>query len=1055
MLSLRGLAWVWGRTVVLTLVATLAVASAAASAVYIGAAMKDVVDLRIGAAPAPESGLSLVYLGLPTGFEVHDPKAPQSPLAWAQAAGAFLDKREGLASGLTPTVLHVGTPAPTEIRMPKGRVEAYVGWRAGQCDHLTFVAGRCPAQAGEFALAAKDAAHYGVAVGMSLPGVVRGVHVRVTGLYTVPDQTSSYWYGGGYFQRVPARIDPRRGEIPPTIAALLISRADADELTSFKAGADKALTDDRPSITRLAALAGAMQRADTAFSDHPVAGSTLQSWSIETRLPALVAQADKDLSVIKRRALLVDLPLLIIAWYLLYVLVRSNAEQQQTEVALAKLRGHRLRSTALFALSRPACVLLLAGPLGLVISPAVMRVVAGPLVGPDAVFTLDRTAVGAAGVAMAGGITASLLALVTVLKDPVGQQLRRVRPTARGRSNLVVGTIICVVAGTGAIESATLRGSADRSALGLLAPGLLALVLGILGAQLLVLAARLWGSRTIRSRRLAGFLASRHIMRRAGSGRSVVLVVTTVGLSLFASNAWWVGIEHRDDQARAEVGAPLAYPVAGGSMQGLLSATRALDPSGRHLMAVAILADPGRPLAERRLAVDARRLAEVAEWDPSWSRTNVVELARALRGQTTTAVSFRARQLQIGLRDAHLKAAAPVRLVAHLVTASGREVTAFFGVLRPGPGLYQATATQCASGCQLEDLALDRWLQPMNVRGGFTLASISADGRPVDAELSGPGRWRPGLALEPGSVEGPAVTLKPGDSGLRVNIATKSETQPITLTTSDVSAVIPAVITGGGANEKYGDPGPIHAYDGHPGQLDPVIVGAGFDGQEQPLELVATANTLPRLGSSGVALDLEDVIRNGSNPVNAVKLEVWASNPVGAPLAREFEKRGLHLGGPSTVAERRAQLATTPDAVTLNLYLLCAFAAVILAVTGLGALVLTDIRRRSYELAALRVAGVDVRTLRRAVAWETYAILAPAIPGTALAGWAASRLASLEQNGFGAGLQSAGLGSHWATFLTVAGGAFALLVAVGWLAGRRATSGSDLDILRGSAHDVA
>ena len=1044
----------WGRTLVLTVVATLAVGSAVASTVYLDAAIGTIVERRVGDAPTTQTGVSVGYLRVPGDQPV--PGAPQSPLGWAQEAKEFLDRQDGLSAGYAPAVPQVGTRNPTPHRLPKGPVKAYVLWRQGQCGQVTFAAGRCPRQVGEIAIAADDAARFGVTIGAALPGVLDARTVRVTGLYRVPKPHSAYWYGGTYFRHVPGRVDPRLGPIPPTIAAFLVSRPTADLLPGYAAGADRALSGGRLDIDRVTELAAAVESAQESFLDRPFAGPTLESLYIETRLPALVAGVVGVDAEVERRALLVGLQLLIIAWYLLYVLVGSNAEQQQAEVALAKLRGHRLRSTFAFALARPGLVVLLAGPLGLVVGLVAMRVGGAAFLDGNAVFELDTTAVAAAGLAVAGGIVASVLALVGVLRDPVADQLRRVRPGTRGRAGLVVGVVVCVLAAAAAWESASLGAAAKESSLGLLAPGLIALALGIVGAQLFVVASRFWSAATFRPSRLAGFLASRQILRRAGSGRMVILVVTTVGLAIFASNAWQAGVERRDAQARLEVGAPLAYPVRGGSMRNLLAATRAADPSARALMGVAVLAPPGRTSTERRLAVDAQRFAAVVAWDPSWSTTQLAPLARGLRGDPPPPVTFRGRELQVQLRDTHLVSAEPLRLEARLETVTGQELTAFFDVVRPGSGAYQAPVPECAGGCRVVKISLDRWFRPMDVRGELVLASLRADGRPVDAHLDEPGRWRPALALESTTDQGPAVDLEPvKGSGLAVRIATRSQTQPIGVTPADVPAVVPAVVAAGTAYETYRRPGPVQAYDGGGDGAGggsgsrALIVGKGFDGLTQPLRPVARATVLPRLGDVGVLVDLEDIARNASTPVIGVELQVWSSRPVPPEMAKALEQAGVQLGEPTTVDGRRAELATTSDALTLNLYLLCSLAAVILAVTGLGALVVIEVRRRGYELAALRVAGVDRHVLRRAVARETFAGLAPAALCAGAAAVVAGRLASTELRGSDpVGALPAGSLWHWDTFAAVLASTFALLVVVGWLGGQLALRSSDPDQLR-------
>ncbi|NHW87703.1 hypothetical protein, partial [Escherichia coli] len=74
------------------------------------------------------------------------------------------------------------------------------------------------------------------------------------------------------------------------------------------------------------------------------------------------------------------------------------------------------------------------------------------------------------------------------------------------------------------------RGGAD--ALALLAPGLVALAVGLLAVRVLPRIARVEVSRTRGSARLASFLASRNIARRPSGLRIVVLLSLAVGLAV-------------------------------------------------------------------------------------------------------------------------------------------------------------------------------------------------------------------------------------------------------------------------------------------------------------------------------------------------------------------------------------------------------------------------------------------------------------------------------------------------------------------------------------------
>lgn len=83
-------------------------------------------------------------------------------------------------------------PLPEGVQDPAGSVT----WRDGECDHLTFVDGSCPSDAGDIAVSKSDARIFGYDVGATVrvAGGESGVaRLTVTGVYEqVP---GDYWFG--------------------------------------------------------------------------------------------------------------------------------------------------------------------------------------------------------------------------------------------------------------------------------------------------------------------------------------------------------------------------------------------------------------------------------------------------------------------------------------------------------------------------------------------------------------------------------------------------------------------------------------------------------------------------------------------------------------------------------------------------------------------------------------------------------------------------------------------------------------------------------------------
>jgi putative ABC transport system permease protein len=138
---------------------------------------------------------------------------------------------------------------------------------------------------------------------------------------------------------------------------------------------------------------------------------------------------------------------------------------------------------------------------------------------------------------------------------------------------------------------------------------------------------------------------------------------------------------------------------------------------------------------------------------------------------------------------------------------------------------------------------------------------------------------------------------------------------------------------------------------------------------------VGRENTLPRAGERAVLVDLDYAVRSaqkgsGLSDNSRLRYEVWATSDAPADLTSRLAAAGLQLLGEQSIAAETDRLSRGAPALGLRLYLLAGAAAVALAV---GAVMLTayiGAGTRRYEFAALRVAGVRPRVLRRGLLRE-------------------------------------------------------------------------------------
>ena len=120
---------------------------------------------------------------------------------------------------------------------------------------------------------------------------------------------------------------------------------------------------------------------------------------------------------------------------------------------------------------------------------------------------------------------------------------------------------------------------------------------------------------------------------------------------------------------------------------------------------------------------------------------------------------------------------------------------------------------------------------------------------------------------------------------------------------------------------------------------------------------------------------------------------MWLGPRAPADAVARLTRAGLLVQSERTETARVATLGRQGPALGLLLLLVCAIAAAVLAVGGTAVSLLADARRRSFELAALRVVGVPQRTLRRSAVAEQALLLSAAVVLGLPSGYAAAALA--------------------------------------------------------------
>lgn len=586
-LALRGVRYRSAASVATLLVAVVAVAAATLGPMYSVTAQDSLVRHRLARADTFQTGLLADTSGGYFGDGV--------PAQLADALAAVSDPRYDRFWG-QPSVMAqlTGSEVKPVTDTPPGPPQnvSTVSWRSQMCRSVTMLQGRCPVDqppAGRFEamVSVRTATDLGLHVGdrvfLQLGASTPQANAPV--LVEIYDQSSAGppgWPYGSPAQQAP----PRTPTGPMQQDEVLVDRATIAAATGdTRVSAFRPLRTPTVHARDLPALSSLAQPRTTA------------SVTVASPAATLLADIAADRALVRSAATAVSVQVGLLGLFVLYLVVAAAAEERGPEVALAKLRGMRALQTAVFTLTEPVLLLILAAPVGLGVGVAADLLLASGLA-PGSDIRLDRGVALAASAAVLGGVVAAVAAGRRLLRTPVLGQLRRTggRRAALARSlALDVGAL--ALAGAGIYE--LLTGSSDLVALA--APGLVALAVGLLAVRLVPPLARLVVTGTRSSRRVGAFLAARNTARRPAGSRLLVLLAVAVALAVFGTDGDLVARAVRSQTARAAVGAATVVHVDADSPGVLLDAVRAADPSGRAAMAaVASAGNRTTPL----LAVD-------------------------------------------------------------------------------------------------------------------------------------------------------------------------------------------------------------------------------------------------------------------------------------------------------------------------------------------------------------------------------------------------------------------------------------------------------------------
>ena len=915
---LRALRHRWGSSLLVLILATVAVAAATVGPTYKSAAKSSIVQDTMAGAPGSEQGISATESGRVNSIL---PQL-QAPLLSATGAGlgGSVAARRLLGAPIDGIVVTAGV-APPITELP-------VVWRDGMCVHLRMLSGHCPTAMSQIMISPSLAARSHWKVGTQVAAHPFG-HLVVSGIYAIPDTTAAYWSlsSTSFF---PTEENSETQHAIGAPDAAFTTRQTMAALPSTTQG-----TDTVDFVLHIPAVTPANidQLSTTAQSLVNNEALTIEQASLQSGIPFIVTAIHASWNTLSTPILVITGELLILAWLLLFLLVLDTVEARASEVALARLRGFgRWRSVGV-AVAEPVALMAIALPIGALIGWGVAVALGGGL-RPGTPVPLAAIGWAAAAVATLGGVAAILVAAVRVLRRPVVEQWRR---TSRGatKRGWVVDAVLLTAAGAGLFQLASAGAfatagsqSGAHNSVALLTPALIGIAVAVVASRLLPLACRAAFGTTRTQGGLAGFLAVRQVARRPGGTRTVIILVTAFTLATFAIGSWSIARVNRQHVAVVSTGAATVFAVGPTTSQKLIDAVDRADPSGRQASAVFAFFGGSTTL----LAVQPERFARVAAWSAAGAPQH-----RGLRDLAPSApppVVLNGQAMRLRLHVDTLST--PSRVGADFLVPGGdAPIRIDLGRLTSSSGTVTRTAGLIRCPCSLADLALSQAAGPL--QGAVRIESL---------EVRNNGVWRPvpGVgAAERWRVGGLGDTVTAGPNGLSWSFSTPANTDTMLSVNS------------------YPDPLPVIASTSlaNNGGVSPV----GLDANPLPVTVAQAVPAVPGDPVTGVVVDLTYAERAALDGDAAANPQVWVAAGAAGDVAKSLRSQGIQIESTMRASTVQSLLQRQGPGLASSLFLLDAGAAALLAalgtVVGLG----VSARRRRYEYAALAAGGVSQREL--------------------------------------------------------------------------------------------
>ncbi len=1036
------------QALVVLVLSSLVTACVVFAPMYNRALQQAMVTARLQAEPAQSSGLSL------TSYSAVNQATVRSPDQLAD----FVPP--SLSSHYQPPIRgrYVVVREDPLVNRPDGQLV----WREGFCSNIRIVAGTCPTRPGEIAISAgQQQTHPTWQPGVQLrlgewddavTQVAEAPRLTATivGVYTQPTN-EPYWFGTLLTGRtesgdLDAMLTPESTFTASTGGPMRLT-APLEEVHNL---ADLPLRTTTTGIDQIIPLGPEVNTfvqvpwAPTARNAEELNASLAVFGASGLPLIAADMAAGRDQAEVTVPLLVAQLALLLAC--VLWLVLVAATDQRRAEVAVAKLRGRGSAGARRLLLGETLPPVLLGIPVGALLAvglSAVARHVVLPTSPPFEVPRLTYAALAAAVVGMTG---LAFLSVRRVSKEPVASLVRSVSARATG---FALGVVEAMLVAASAVAFVALATGSVKGPVGLAAPTLLAVAVGVVGSRVVPPVFTALGRRLLAGGRASSGAALLQAGRRGTTRWLVPVVTVALCLVVFAVDALAVGDRNRTGRAEAEVGAPTVLTLSSADANLVASTLRSLDPTGRHVTPVAVVRPPN-PEAPSTIGVDPAAFRRIA----LWPGVDVAKLPwGSLTGPTVAPVEIKGSRVSYDVTSIPLTTTdlspqgsrvvldpEPLRLGLQVVRPDG---TVDALPLAPLPtkgvkGRQSATVT-CEAGCRIAGIGLLSQPGAPSISGIATISGLTVDGQPVD--LGASDRWRGVSDPDPSDAENPAaIRLDSLPAGTTLNFTSGGQTQ-FFVSHASIPTQAPALLTAAavaGSSRNGATPT-------YPAAL---VDGESFE--------VTDAGRVPFVpgGTPNVSLvNLANLLARGWQGRGATTMEAYLDTTDPAyvsSVTKALGDKGVRVTTTSHPGDRERLYAATAAAWSLQLALVVGLMALLVAAVALVVLVATSWRARSRDYAGLRLAGLTRRRVAAIAVIETVpAIAASGVVGV-LAGLFAAHAALPVVPLFPSPPPTwpINLGSAWGPSLVAAVVGLVVLVLVGTIASRWVAQRSTFDRLR-------